>query len=139
MANKTNKVVHFDRLKHATVKLGVHKLSESKQELFSSSDQEKNLSNYSLVYQQPAKVIKAKINAATFPAPQNNQNARAVTPRKAKPAKDMPKASETPPVEAAPVAKQAGFCEATRTKFWTKTCISPACYSKNRFSEESWN
>ena len=45
ITNKTSKVVHFDRLKRATVNPRVHKLSESELEPSSSSAEEEDLSN----------------------------------------------------------------------------------------------
>ena len=107
MTNKTSKVVHFDRLKRATVKLRVHHLSESELEPSSSSAREEDLSDYTPIHRQSAKPINAKIDAAKPQAPLENQNARAMTPRKAKPAKDAPEAPAKPKVDAAPVAKQA--------------------------------
>ena len=107
MANKTSKVVNFDRLKRATVKPRVHKLSESELEPSSSSTEEDDLSDYTPIYRQPAKPVNAKIDAAKPQAPPEKRNARAMTPRKAKPEQIAPQAPATPKVEAVPVAKQA--------------------------------
>ena len=46
MANNTSKVVHFDRLKRATVKPRLYKLSESELEPFSSIAEKEDLSDY---------------------------------------------------------------------------------------------
>ena len=74
---------HFDRLKRATVKPRVHKLSESELEPSSSCAKEEDLSDYTPIHRQPAKPINAKIDAAKSQAPLEQQNARAMTPRKA--------------------------------------------------------
>ena len=54
MANKTSNVVHFDRMKRATVKPRVHKLSESELEASSCSAEKDNLSDYTPINRQPA-------------------------------------------------------------------------------------
>ena len=64
MANKTSKVVHFDRLKRATVKPRVYKLSESELEPSSSSAEEEDLSDYTPIHRQHAKSVKAKFDVA---------------------------------------------------------------------------
>ena len=66
MANKTSKVVHFDRLKQATVKPRVHKLSESKLELYSSNAEKEDLPDHTPAHRQPGKPVNAKIEAAKF-------------------------------------------------------------------------
>ena len=59
MANKISKVVHFDRLKRATVKPGIHKQSESELETSSSSDEDDDVSDYTPVKRQPkVKIVK---------------------------------------------------------------------------------
>ena len=65
------------------------------------------MSDYTPIHRQSAKQVTAKIDAAKYQAPLENQNAHAVTPRKAEPAQNVPEAPATPKVEAAPVAKQA--------------------------------
>ena len=54
IANKTSIKVHFDRLKCATVRPRVYKLSESELEASSSSAEELDLSNYTPIHRQPA-------------------------------------------------------------------------------------
>ena len=107
MANKTSKVVHFDCLKRATVKPRVHKLSESELKPSSNSAEKKDLSDYTPSHRQSVKPVNGKIDATKLKAPLTKQNARAMTPRNAKPANHAPKAPAIPKVEAALVAKQA--------------------------------
>ena len=64
MANKTSKVVHFDRLKRATVKTPVHNMSESELEPSLSSAVEEDLSDFTPVHRQRAKPVNANIDAA---------------------------------------------------------------------------
>ena len=64
------------------------------------------MSDYTPIHCQSAKPVNAKIDATKPQAPLENQNARAMTPRKAKPAKDATEAPATPKVETAPVEKQ---------------------------------
>ena len=99
--------MHFDRLKRATVKPRVHKLSESELEPSPSSAEEEDLSDFTPIYRRPEKPVNSKPDAAKPQAPLEKRNARAMTPCKVKPAKDAPEAPATPKVEAALVAKQA--------------------------------
>ena len=82
MPNKMSKVLHFDRLKRATVNHRVHKLSESELVPSSSSAEEEDLSDYTPVHRQPVKPVSAKIDAPKPQAPLDKQNARTETPRK---------------------------------------------------------
>ena len=82
-------------------------MSESEQAPFSSSAEEEDLSEYTQIHRHIAKPVNAKLDAAKPQAPLEKRNARAMTPRKAKLAKEAPEASATPKVDAAPVAKQA--------------------------------
>ena len=61
IANKPSKVVHFNRLKRATVKPRVHKLFENRLETSSSSAKEADLSDYTPVHRQLEKLINPKI------------------------------------------------------------------------------
>ena len=106
MANKTSKVLHFDRLKLATVKPRVHNLSTSELDFSASSAEEEDLPDYIAINQQPAKPVNAKIDAAKTQAPLEKQNARVVTSGKRKPAQHPPKAAAKSNVEVVPVAKQ---------------------------------
>ena len=65
ITNKTRKVVHFDRLKGATVKPRVHKLSKNEQIFFSKSAKEEDSSDFTWVKRQFAKLVNAKIDAVT--------------------------------------------------------------------------
>ena len=65
------------------------------------------MSDLTPVHRQRAKPVNSNIDVAKPQAPLKEQNARAMTPCKAKPIKDAPKAQATFKVEAAPVAKQA--------------------------------
>ena len=85
----------------------MHKLSETKLEHSSSSPEEDDLSDYTSNYLQPSKPVYAYIDHAKHQAPLEKQNARAVTPRKAKSAQITSEALPTPTIEVAPVAKQA--------------------------------
>ena len=99
--------MHFDRLKCATLKRCLHKLSKSELERFSSNAEQEDLSDYTPVHRQLVKPVSAKIDAPEPQAPLKKQNARTVTPSKAEPAIDAPKAFKAPKVEAPAVEKQA--------------------------------
>ena len=84
----------------------MHKLTESELELFSSSAEQKDFSDYTPVHLQYVKPVSAKIDAPKPQAPLDKQNAPTVTASKAELAIDATKAVNAPKVEALAVAKQ---------------------------------
>ena len=98
MANKTSKVVHFDRLKRATVKPRIHKLSESELETSSSSAEEDDLSDYAPVKRPPTvKPVKPQVDATIPQLPPVAQHPRIPKTQNPESGKEAPKAAPKTP------------------------------------------
>ena len=115
----------------------MHKLSERELDPSSSSSEQEDLSDYTPVYRQPLKPVKANIGATKFKAPLDKQNDCAVSPCKAELAKVAPEAPNAPKVDAAPLAKQLVPTKKEGPGLGSKLSSAPIVAKKNNKSKKA--